>query len=309
MVKEIVVLSGKGGTGKTMLVASFAALAREAVLADCDVDAPNLHLLLDPKIVEKGDFAAARRAVIDGRKCTSCRKCVEACRFGAAKVVGSGNLLKVTIDSVSCEGCGVCARICPADAIALRETKSGEWFVSSTRYGTLVHALLEPGGENSGKLVALVKHKARALACQSGAETVLVDGPPGIGCPAISALSGSDMVLVVAEPTRAGAGDFSRLVELAKGFGSHIALVINRFDINETVARSIEAEASRDGIPVLGHLPFDEEVVSAMAKGLPVVEAYHGRISSAIAGTWERLCRIVGVQEAHRGATAIGGAR
>ncbi len=287
--KEIVVLSGKGGTGKTMLVAGCAALAKDVVLADCDVDAPNLHLLMRPSTIDKGDFTATRIAVIDGRRCTNCRRCADACRPGAIKLIGRGDLQKVAIDSGICEGCGVCMRVCPVDAVSLVDSKSGEWYVSRTPFGIMVHALLEPGGENSGKLVALVKHKAKELAAQTNARTVLVDGPPGIGCPAISTLSGADMAVIVTEPSRSGMSDLRRILELSNGFRVPLAIVINRYDTNRALSESITDEAKKVGIPVLGLVPFDEAVVLAMARGLSVVEGPDSPASEEIRHIWQRL--------------------
>lgn len=287
--KEIVILSGKGGTGKTMLVGSFAALAKNAVLADCDVDAPNLHLLLAPKAKESGPFTAMKAARIDGKMCINCGECVPLCRFEAIKWIGNSALKKVAISEDACEGCGVCARICPERAISMVERLGGEWFVSETRYGDMAHALLEPGGENSGKLVALVKHKARELARKNGAELIVVDGPPGIGCSAISALSGADLVVLVTEPTKSGASDFSRALDLAESFRCRTCYIVNRADINERLADEIGRAAAERGVPCAGRIPYDDAVASSMAVGKTVIESGHGEAEKSIVKAWDAL--------------------
>jgi MinD superfamily P-loop ATPase len=287
--KEIVVLSGKGGTGKTVVLASFASLARNPVIADCDVDAPNMHLLLNPTVKERGKFSSQKVAVIDGRSCNSCKECVSACRFDAFSIVGNRGLQKVAVDADACEGCGVCMRICPSGAIKLQERDSGEWFVSETRFGPMVHALLAPGGENSGKLVALVKQKAKVIANQMGAGTVLVDGPPGLSCPAISAAGGADMIVLVAEPTVSGLSDFSRIADLCSQMKAKAALVVNRWDINGRFAEAIEREAGLRGIQTLGRIPYDERVPFLLATGKTPIESKDGEARAAIVDVWNRL--------------------
>jgi MinD superfamily P-loop ATPase len=288
--KEIVVLSGKGGTGKTVVLASFASLAKNPVIADCDVDAPNLHLLLNPTVKERGMFSSRKMAIIDGRLCNSCKECVSACRFDALSIIGNECLQKVTVDADACEGCGVCTRVCPSGAIKLQEQDSGEWFVSETRFGPMVHALLAPGGENSGKLVALVKQKAKVIANQTGANTVLVDGPPGLSCPAISAAGGADMVVLVAEPTVSGFSDFARIADLCSQMKAKTALVVNRWNINSRLAESIENEAALRGIKSLGRIPYDEMVPSLLATCKTPIESRDGEARAAIVEVWNKLC-------------------
>ena len=287
--KEIVVLSGKGGTGKTVVLASFASLTKNPVIVDCDVDAPNLHLLLNPTVKEHGKFSSQKVAVIDGRLCNSCKDCVSACRFDAFSIVGNHGLQKVALDADACEGCGVCMRICPSGAIKLQERDSGEWFVSETRFGPMVYALLAPGGENSGKLVALVKQKAKVIANQTGAGTVLVDGPPGLSCPAISAAGGADIIVLVAEPTVSGLSDFSRIADLCSQMKAKAALVVNRWDINGRFAEAIEREAGLRGIQTLGRIPYDEKVPSLLATGKTPIESKDGEARAAIVDVWNRL--------------------
>ena len=286
---EIVVLSGKGGTGKTTLLASYAALAKNVVLADCDVDAPNLHLLLKPQVREKGAFVGSKIAHLSGALCKNCGECVPVCRFNAIKAIGNQHLKKIAIDEGLCEGCGVCSRVCKYNAITMEDRVVGGWFVSDTRFGTMVHALLEPGAENSGKLVAFVKQKAKLEAKRLGRSIILVDGPPGIGCPVISVLSGADLAVLVAEPTQSGSSDFGRIAELARGFAVPAVLIINRYDLNESMTETIELQAKEAGIVPLGRIPHDEAVVNAMADGKTVMESGDGKAARAIEQTWEAV--------------------
>lgn len=290
--KEIVILSGKGGTGKTMLVANYASLAKNAVLADCDVDAPNLHLLMDPEVEESGPFSGSKVASIRGPECANCGVCVPLCRFEAIRWIGNSTLKKVAISADLCEGCGVCARVCPEGAISMVDRKGGDWYISNTRHGKMAHALLEPGGENSGKLVALVKHKARELAKRTEAELILVDGPPGIGCAAISALSGASMVILVTEPTKSGVSDFRRAADLIGSFRCRTCYVINRADINPRLAEEIGRTAEEMGIPCIGSIPYDHEVVASMALGKTVTESGEGEAKDCILKSWDALMRL-----------------
>ena len=287
--KEVVVLSGKGGTGKTIILASFASLAQSAVIADCDVDAPNLHLLLSPEVKERGRFSSSKVAVIDGRFCNNCGECMEACRFDALTTVGNGVVQKVAVNTDACEGCGVCMRVCPSRAVELVERESGEWFVSTTRFGPMVHALLAPGGENSGKLVALVKQKAKSIANQSGAKMVLVDGPPGLSCPAISAAAGADLIALVAEPTVSGMSDFIRIADLCNHMRAEAVLILNRFDINPAVSDSIEQEGVLRSIQCVGRIPYDDAIPISVASAKTPIEWPEGSARTAIMDTWRRI--------------------
>jgi len=210
--KQLVVISGKGGTGKTVITAAFAALAKNKVMADCDVDAADLHILLMPEIIERHDFSGGRTAIIDKTKCNNCGTCISQCRFEAISEE------TFTVDPISCEGCGVCFRVCPKGAISMENNKSGEWFISSTPYGPFVHARLGIAEENSGKLVAVVRQNAKLIAGKEKRDLIIIDGPPGIGCPVISSISGTDAVLVVTEPTLSGVHDMKRVLELAGHF-------------------------------------------------------------------------------------------
>lgn len=287
--REIVVLSGKGGTGKTAILASFASLARHPVVADCDVDAPNLHLILRPEISDRGRFSSRKVAVIDGRKCDSCMECVGACRFDALRTLGNSSVRKVAVDMDVCEGCGVCMRICPSQAVKLAEQESGEWFISETRVGPMVHALLAPGGENSGKLVALVKQKAKVIANECGADFVLVDGPPGLSCPAISAAAGASLIVLVAEPSVSGLSDFTRIGDLCTQMNARAAVIVNRWDLNPGIAELIEHEGEMRGIALLGRVPYDEFVPLSMADSRTITESQDCPARSAIIRLWEGI--------------------
>jgi len=280
--KELVVLSGKGGTGKTSIVGSLAALAGDKVLADCDVDAADLHLLLEPTIRQKHEFWSGQVAVIDQEKCTQCGLCEELCHFEAID--------DFTVDPVSCEGCGFCCRICPVEAITMKENLSGHWFISDTRYGPLVHARLGIAQENSGKLVALVRQQAREMAEKQGAAFIISDGPPGIGCPVISSLSGAHMALLVTEPTLSGIHDLERVIGVCRHFGVPALVCINKYDINEENSRRIEDYCLEQKVEVAARIPFDNIVTEAMVKGLPVVQYdSDGPVSRQIKLLWQNI--------------------
>ena len=285
--KEVVVLSGKGGTGKTSLVASFAALAQNKVLADCDVDAADLYLLLPPEVREEHEFWSGQTASIDSEKCNECGLCQEVCRFEAIK--------DYVVDPISCEGCGFCSRVCPVDAVIMRESLSGQWFISETKYGPLVYARLGVARENSGKLVALVKQSARNIAEKEGLGCVIVDGPPGIGCPAISSLSGAKLALLVTEPTLSGMHDLDRVIELCRHFGVPPLVCINKWDINEENSRRIEAYCGERKVELASRIPFDNVVTEALVSGVPVVEFSAGRVSREIKNLWKRVAGALGI--------------
>jgi MinD superfamily P-loop ATPase len=280
-VKELVVLSGKGGTGKTSLVGSFAALAKNKVLADCDVDAADLHLLLEPVIKQKHEFWSGQVAVIDEEKCTQCGLCPELCHFDAIK--------DFIVDPVSCEGCGFCYHICPAEAITLKENLSGQWFISDTKYGSLVHARLGIAQENSGKLVALVRQQAKSVAEKQGADFIVSDGPPGIGCPVISSLSGASLALLVTEPTLSGIHDLERVLGVCRHFSVPALVCINKHDINQENTRQIEGYCLQQGVEVAAKIPFDNAVTEAMVQGLPVVEYGDSPVSRQIELLWQNI--------------------
>jgi MinD superfamily P-loop ATPase len=283
--KELVVLSGKGGTGKTSIVASFAALARSKVLCDCDVDAADLHLVLQPAMRVNNEFWSGQVAIIDEDKCTQCGLCQDLCHFGA--------ISDFRVNPVSCEGCGFCCRICPAEAIVMKENLSGHWFISDTKYGTLVHAKLGVAQENSGKLVALVRQQARQLAESDDLAYVISDGPPGIGCPVISSLSGANLALLVTEPTQSGIHDLERVLGVCRHFNVPALVCINKYDINEDNTRKIEDYCLSQGLKVAAKIPFDNVVTEAIVKGLPVVEHSRDGVAKSIESLWQSIYRLL----------------
>jgi MinD superfamily P-loop ATPase len=283
--KEIVVLSGKGGTGKTTLVASFAALAQDKVMADCDVDAADLYLLLQPSIKKTEEFWSGKTAFIDKKFCTGCGVCEEVCRFGAIE--------NFKVNPVSCEGCGFCFHVCPEKTIAMRDNLAGHWFISDTRYGPLVYARLGIAQENSGKLVAVVRQNARRIAEERGLSYIISDGPPGIGCPVISSLSGANLALLVTEPTLSGMHDLDRILGVCRHFGVPAVVCINKYDLNEENARQIEGLCQRQEVEVISRLPFDSVVTEALVQGLPVVEYSEDGIAGEIKALWHRVSAVL----------------
>ncbi|MEA2085529.1 MAG: ATP-binding protein [Chloroflexota bacterium] len=281
--KEVVILSGKGGTGKTSIVGSFAALAQSKVLADCDVDAADLHLLLNPSITEENEFWSGQVAVIDDEECTQCGLCQDVCRFDAIK--------NFKVDPVPCEGCGFCSHVCPVEAITMKESLSGHWFISDTKYGHLVHARLGIAQENSGKLVALVRQQAKQIAERDGLTYIISDGPPGIGCPVISSLSGANLALLVTEPTLSGIHDLERVRGVCHHFGIPALVCINKYDLNEDNTHQIENYCLNQGVEVAARVPFDNTVTEAIVGGLPVVEYSPGRVTQEIESLWQRVTR------------------
>jgi MinD superfamily P-loop ATPase len=276
----ISVASGKGGTGKTVITAAFAALAGSTVLADCDVDAADLHILLNNEVTECHEFSGGKTAIINKAKCDTCGICIEQCRFDAI------SNMTFAVDSISCEGCGVCFRICPQGAIKMENRLSGEWFVSNTKYGPLVHAKLGIAEENSGKLVTIVRQKAKLIAEKENREFIIIDGPPGIGCPVIASISGVNAALVVTEPTLSGIHDMSRVLELAKHFKIKAFVVINKYDLNQHMSEEIETYCSKNKIFCAGRIPFDPIVIEALVNRKNVIE-YSNRIASdRIRGIW-----------------------
>jgi MinD superfamily P-loop ATPase len=279
--KEIVVLSGKGGTGKTTVVASFAALAKNKVLCDCDVDAADLHLLLKPDAKETHDFKSGQTAVIDEKLCTRCGLCEEVCRFEA--------ITDLKIDPTACEGCGFCARVCPDKAITMEENLAGHWFVSDTKSGPLVHARLGIAQENSGKLVTVVRQNARSIVQKEGFDYIITDGPPGIGCPVISSLSGANLALLVTEPTLSGMHDLERVIGVCRHFGVPPLVCINKYDLNEDNTSQIERYCLEQGIEVAAKLPFDNIVTESLIHGVPVVEYSKDGIARQLENLWSRI--------------------
>ena len=280
--KQMCIISGKGGTGKTTVAGSFAALSENAVLADCDVDAANLHLLLQPESKETMEFQGLKLASIDSEKCIQCGKCEENCRFNAIK--------DFTVDPIHCEGCKVCVIVCPVDAVDFIDRICGYAYISETKYGPLAHADLIPGMENSGKLVTLVRQNAKKLAEEGDFSYVLVDGPPGVGCPVIASLADINVSLVVVEPTLSGIHDLKRALQLLDHFSIEPIVCVNKYDLNEENTSDIASFCSAEDIELVGMIPFDPNVTKAMVNGQPVVEyAPDSPASKAIVATWEKV--------------------
>lgn len=287
--KEIVVLSGKGGTGKTTIVASLAALAKNKVLVDCDVDAADLFLLLQPKSQEVNEFWSGHVAVIDENKCTKCSLCGELCRFDAIN--------EHTVNSTSCEGCGFCFHICPENAIIMNEKLSGHWFISETDYGSMVHAKLGIGQENSGRLVTVVRQQANRLAQEKNINLIISDGPPGTGCPVISSLSGATLALIVTEPSLSGMHDLDRILDVCHHFGVSPLVCINKYDLNEENSSRIEKFCSTKNTSVISKISFDTIAVDALVHHVPIVEYSKSRIDMQIRALWQSLCNLYTLQD------------
>jgi MinD superfamily P-loop ATPase len=281
-VKELVVISGKGGTGKTTLLGSFAALAGGSALADCDVDAPDLYLLLHPDIHHQDEFRAGQLAVVDEESCTRCGRCLEVCRFEAITP-------DLKVEPLNCEGCGACRVVCPVGAVELQERVAGDWFRGTTKYGPMVYARLRPTEENSGKLVALVRKEARALAGQEGIDLLLTDGPPGIGCPVIASVGNADLALVVTEPTPSGIHDLERALTLCRHFRVAAMVCVNKFDLNPSLDKQIREFCARSHTAVTESIPFDESVPRAIGQGVPLVEFDDGPASHAVTAVWGQV--------------------
>jgi len=315
--KQITIISGKGGTGKTTLVASFAALAKNTVIADCDVDAPDLHLLLHPEIVKREEFKGLKVAAIDKSKCIECGICEAACRFHAISDNASGvdardgdfftgvNASGVdardgdfftgvtksgyAVNPARCEGCGVCVFVCDQDAIILTERVSGYAFISKTKYGTMAHAQLNIAEEASGKLVTVVRNNSQRVAEEEGSDLILIDGSPGIGCPVIASLTGVDLALVVTEPTMSGLHDLARILDVTQHFGIASVVCINKYDINEANSRRITGFCQERGVMIVRNIPYDPVVTEAMVAAMPVVEFSDGAVSDAIREIWASI--------------------
>jgi len=296
-VKELVVISGKGGTGKTSIVAAFAALAQNAVLADCDVDAADLHLVLEPEVKQSHDFSGGKQATILAGECIGCGKCQDMCRFDAIRFDGPGNdVVEKTfvVDPVSCEGCKVCVEFCPVDAIEFNDSINGQWFVSDTRFGPMVHAKLGVAEENSGKLVTVIRKEAKIIAQEHRKDLLIVDGSPGIGCPVIASVTGADLVLVVTEPTLSGKHDLDRVSQLTANFGIETLVCVNKADINPQITSQISEEARQRGLKVAGEIGYDEAFTKAQIIKASVVEYTGGAVTEQIKALWRQVTYALG---------------
>lgn len=285
--KQIVIISGKGGTGKTSITASFAALSRDSVLADCDVDAADLHLVTSPRRISVNSFISGNEAIINSDSCTGCGKCAQLCRFDA--ISRNESTGKYFVESVSCEGCGVCVDNCPVNAIDFPESRCGEWMVSETKYGTMVHAKLNAGAENSGKLVTLVRNEAISAAEKENADLILIDGPPGIGCPVIASLTGADYILAVTEPTMSGRHDLMRVLDLSSHFDIPGFVCINKWDVNPEITEDIEKISAEKNAEVLGRIPYDTNITKAQINGISAVEITDSIAAKEIIAIWKKL--------------------
>ena len=295
--KELVVISGKGGTGKTSIVASFAGLAKNAVFADCDVDAADLHLVLEPKIKQESNFSGGKRAFIVAQKCSGCGKCQELCRFDAIHLNGQGNDVidkTFTVDPISCEGCKVCVEFCPVDAIEFNDSINGQWFISDTRFGPMVHAKLGIAEENSGKLVTLIRKEAKRIATEEQKNLIIVDGSPGIGCPVIASITGADLVLIITEPTLSGKHDLGRVADLAASFGIPTLLCINKSDLNRDLTGRIAEEAGNRGIKLAGKVRYDKAFTKAQIMKATVIEYTGGWVSEEVKALWRNVIYALG---------------
>lgn len=288
--KELVIISGKGGTGKTTLVASFAVLAGHSVLADCDVDAPDLYLLLHPEINDQHEFWAGCTAIINQEQCLRCGRCLEVCRFEAITP-------DFEVITLNCEGCGACKVVCPVEAVELQERLAGDWFRGRTKYGPMIYARLRPAEENSGKLVALVRKEARSVAEHERIDLLLTDGPPGIGCPVIASLGNADLALIVTEPTPSGLHDLERALTLCHHFKVQAMVCVNKFDLNPDMDKQVRTYCAESRIAVTDSIPFDESVSRAIRQGLPLVEFGDSPACQAVATVWKQVSTTLLKQE------------
>ncbi len=280
--KQLTVISGKGGTGKTTIAAAFASLAKDAIIADCDVDAADMHLILKPEILETIDFTGLDVASIDESLCIKCGKCKEACRFDAISD-------DITINIYECEGCGVCEYVCPEGAISMLKRKAGDAYISKTRFGPMAHARLGIGEEASGKLVSFVRNNARTLAEKHNKDMIIIDGPPGTGCAVIASITGVDMVMVVTEPSVSGIHDLERVLGVAGHFNIPAVVCINKYDINEDNTLLIEKYCSENGVEVVGKLPYDDTPTKAMLQEMTVIEYSDSEFSKKVKKIWENV--------------------
>ena len=288
--KQLTIISGKGGTGKTSITAAFASLAENAVFADCDVDSADLHLIFKPNIKKTMDFHGLKIASVNKEMCTECKKCYEHCRFDA--IDGDINIIKE-----SCEGCGVCEHVCPVNAITMINRDSGVSYISETRFGPMAHAMLKTAEEASGKLVTVVRNNVKTLAEEKKKDMILIDGPPGIGCPVIASISGVDLVLIVTEPTLSAIHDLKRILGLTNHFGIPALVCINKYSINEGNVKKIEQYCLINDVSIVGKLPYDSIVTEAMIHEKTVVEFSNGFFSKKVKEMWGKIMKNLNLSE------------
>jgi MinD superfamily P-loop ATPase len=283
---EIVVLSGKGGTGKTSITAAFASFAENAVFADCDVDAANLHLVLSPDTYKSEYIASGAKARINPENCTACGLCTDLCRFNAIHIINN----KYAVDEFACEGCGLCAIVCLSDAIRIEKYEKNQLFLSTCRFGPMIHGKLGIAEENSGKLVSKIRQHAQTIARENKANYILIDGPPGIGCPAISSVTGTDLVIAVTEPTLSGWHDLQRLIEMIESFQTALLVIINKYDLNSDMANTIETNLKMKDIPVADKIPFYEPMIYSLLEGKTIPEFEpQGKVSKQLNTIWNNI--------------------
>jgi len=273
--KQILVISGKGGTGKTFFTGCLAVSLPNKVIVDCDVDAANLHLILHPKIEQSFEFIGGKLAFIDKEKCTTCGACKEVCQFSAITE-------DFQIDEFSCEGCTICSYVCPTSAVIIKDRISGSYFISNTDYGKMVHARLNIAQENSGKLVTKLREIAKEIAEMNGADFIIIDGPPGVGCPVMASMTGVDLVLAITEPTVSGFHDLKRVIDLAKHFKVEIKVIINKYDLNIEMSKNIAKDLEKLNIEIIGMIPFSEEILASVKAGVPFLKFSKSKLSKDI---------------------------
>ena len=295
MLREVVIISGKGGTGKTCLTAAFAHLAVQPVVCDLDVDAPDLHLLLKPQNMTTQEFISGHTAVITSH-CDSCAKCIDECRFGAIRLQAP----HPAVNPLKCEGCKLCVALCPSDAIDFPEKQCGRWHLADTRFGPMIHAQLFPGEENSGRLVTLLKNKAREFAQAQQLSLILADGPPGIGCPVISSLAGANLAVVVTEPTPSGMHDLERVIDLCDHFRLKPGVIINKWNLNKGLSKQIKAFCSHAKITLLGQLPYDPAIVEAMVRGQTITEYQPNGTVERIGQIWTAINALIEMPQSQK---------
>ncbi|MFO7727808.1 MAG: ATP-binding protein [Desulfonatronovibrio sp.] len=287
--REVIVISGKGGTGKTSLTGAFAHITRDKIICDLDVDAPDLHILLSPRVLFEEKFFSGNEAVINQDKCQGCGICEEMCRYNAISMQND----KFVVDPLRCEGCKVCVAFCPEEAVDFPQRYCGNWQISSTRFGTMIHAQLFPGAENSGRLVTLLRQRAREKAREEGRDLILCDGAPGIGCPVISSLSGTDLAVVVTEPTPSGLHDLQRVADLCSYFKIKVAVIVNKYDLNPDQTSGIETYCREKGHELVGNIPHDDMVTRAMVDKKVITEVEDSDMAQSVRKVWDKIMKLL----------------